>query len=50
MTDTPEIQPPATPADNPAKSVREWESFFAKWGRVQEPEPAKATTEVDLFE
>jgi len=25
------------PPENPAKSLREWEAFFAKWGQGQKP-------------
>lgn len=48
MTDEQTTPEPTTPPENPAKSRREWEAFFAKWGSVQ-PEPAKADAEIDLF-
>lgn len=38
-----------TPPENPARSVREWESFFARWGVAREQEPAAAVlTQADF--
>lgn len=42
MTDSPET-PDSCPPENPEKSLREWDAFFARWGRVNDraEEPAK---------
>lgn len=40
-----------TPPENPARSVREWESFFARWGGATkaEQEPAAAVLTQEDF-
>lgn len=35
MTDTPDTVS-IVPPENPARSLRQWEAFFARWGREQE--------------
>lgn len=35
MTDSPETTD-SCPPENPEKSLREWDAFFAKWGRVND--------------